>query len=114
MKNCQKPLGGALLVLVLSATALGLWLWKQPGESTEPERPGPRWAPDSSRSSPHADTTAPGVNPLSNPPPQSGMQTESTIDAFEGWMERYFNAGPGQRDQLTEEWITLANVAGLS
>ena len=108
MKNRQKPLEGALLILVLSAAALGLWLWKQPSESTEPDSLGPGQTSDSPPSVSRKDSLAQNANSPSNPPPQSGMQFESAIDAFEDWMERYFNADPAERVQLAEEGVTLA------
>ncbi|MBC9868925.1 MAG: PKD domain-containing protein [Opitutae bacterium] len=88
--------------------ALGLWLWKQTGESTEPDGPGPGKTSDSYRSGPHADHLALHADSPSSPPPQSGMPVGSAINAFEDWMARYFNADPAERDQLVEEGVTLA------
>lgn len=106
MKNRQMPLGGALLVLVLSTATLGWWLWKQPEKSTEPEKP--EWVSDSSRSTPHEDHLAQNTNSHHHHPHRSASQTQSAIDAFENYLARYFNADPATRDQLTEEGVTLA------
>ena len=96
----------ALWVLILSAAALGLWLWKHSGELTEPEKP--EWVSGSSRSTPNEDHLAQNNDSHHHHPHNSASQTQSAIDAFENWMARYFNADPATRDQLTVEGVTLA------
>ena len=100
--------GSLFLLCLLSAAALVLWLWKQTGESTEPDRPGPGLTSDSSHSGPHTEHVAQYADSSSNPPPQSGMSVGSAMDAFEDWMARYFNADPAERDRLIEEGAALA------
>ena len=100
MKNRQKPQTGVIVIVALLAgTALGLWLLNQPGESTKP---------DGSSPSSSKDPLAEYADSPSNPAPQNNMPVESAIDAFEDWMDRYFNADPSERDQLMEEGITSA------
>ncbi len=98
------------MVLILSATALGLWFWKHTGDSNETDGPGPGHASDSSRADPHKDHLAHNADSHSHshPPPQSRTPDVSAINAFDDWMERYFKADPANRDQLIEEGIALA------
>ena len=107
MKNREKRSGKRIFsFFVLSAAALGLWFWKQPEKSTEPERP--EWVSDSSRSTSHEDHLAQNAHHHHHHPHKSASQTQSAIDAFENWMARYFNADPAKRDPMTEEGVTLA------
>lgn len=113
VKKIKKPkrtglFGSLFFICLLSAAVLGLWLWKQTGESTEPDGPEPGLTSDSSQPGPHAEHLAQNADPSSNPPPQSGMPPRSAIDAFEDWMARYFNADPAERDLLIEEGVALA------
>ena len=113
VKKIKKPkrtglFGSLLFLCLLSVAAMVLWLWKQTGESTEPDGPEPGLTSDSSQSGPHSEHLAQNADSPSNPPPQSGMPGGSAMDAFEDWMARYFNADPAERDQLLEEGVALA------
>lgn len=115
VKNINTPkrkglFGSLFFICLISAAVLGLWLWKQSGESTGPDGPGQGHASDSSRSEPHKDHLAHNADSHSHshPPPQSRTPDVSAINAFDDWMERYFKADPANRDQLIEEGIALA------
>ncbi len=92
--------GSLFFLCLLSVGALGLWFCQGPGGSVEEDRPPSGEA-----------ASAPGFEKevlTREADFQSEMQMESSIDAFEDWMERYFNAGPEERDQLVEEGLALA------
>ncbi len=108
MKIRQKSLRGMLVILVLLVAATGAWFWKEAREFTEPDTVEPAQITDSSRSGSREDPLESNANSSSRQTPQSAMPVGNAIDAFEDWMERYFNADPALRDQLTEAGATLA------
>ena len=99
IKNPQPQTGLILILALLAGAALGLWLLNQLGEATKP---------DGSWDIPSEDPLTENADSPANPAPQSGMLVESAINAFEDWMEWYFNADPSERGQLMKEGITLA------